>query len=232
MRSLRVLALAFLASTLIGIASNHGSAQSEDRSGAYQRPDSCSVSITETTSGIWSGYVALQGRCGSDEARLYYHRATYELRYEITPESLRDGKLPPIAIRNRLLDALLSRLFATYEKQPSYSFATNAYPEIMERVAADAAGSLQWNRATGRPRSRITSAGYIKTLLNQKRSFRELAELFDRYDYTVQVASVEQISTLRFEEMKPAEKAVIHEALNDNDKLPTGAAIFYRIERR
>ncbi len=232
MRSLRVLALAFLASTLIGIASNHGSAQSEDRPGAAQPPDSCSVSVKETTSGIWRGYVALQGRCGADAARLYYHRATHEIRYEITPESLRDGKLAPIAIRKSLLYALLYRLFATYEKQPSYSFATNAYPEIMERVAADAAVSLQWNRVTGRPRSQITSAGYIKTLLNQRRSFRELAEVFDRYDYTVQVASVEQISTLRFGEIKPTEKAAIHEALNDNDKLPTGAAIFYRIERR
>jgi len=32
--------------------------------------------------------------------------------------------------------------------------------------------------------------------------------------------------------MSPTEKAFIHEDLDDNDKLPTGAAIFYRIERR
>ncbi|HVN88563.1 MAG TPA: hypothetical protein VMT61_01980 [Candidatus Binataceae bacterium] len=234
MQSLRVLALVFLVSTLIALAPNNGGAQSEVRTGAGQPPDSCSAdaTVTEPTSGVWSGYVVLKGRCGADEARLYYHRGTHELRYEIATESLRDGKPAPITIRNRLLGALLSHLFAAFGKRPSYSFATNAFPEVQERMAADAAASAQWNRITGRPRAQVTSAGYVKSLLNQKSSYREIEAVFGDFDYAVRVASVEQVSTLRFIEMSPTEKAFIHEDLDDNDKLPTGAAIFYRIERR
>jgi len=189
-----------------------------------------SIEITEITNGVWQGFVELSTRCGTLTGRLYYANERKLLRFEITPDS-RIDRAPPARIRNEILRASLRKLFALYGQQSSYAFATNAYPEIGERLTASSAESPQWDKQTGQPYGQTTAA-YAKVLINREQGYPELAKTFVEWNYTVRVSGVEKVLVRPVREMTAAERSLVKAPLRDEDRLPVSAAIFYTIEKK
>jgi hypothetical protein len=224
---------------LIALAAPVCQAQALSADGANNRYGQCaadeiapeSIEITEVGSGVWKGFTAFLANCGPLIGRLYYSNDRDLLRYEITPETKANRDWPEAQLRTEILRALLRRLFAVYGQRSRYAFATNAYPEVGERLAAAAAESREWDKQTGRP-SAQTTAAFAKALLNREHGYPELAKTWAERNYVVRISGIEKVLVRPAGSMSAAERALLKAPVRDDDQLPVSAAIFYTIEKK
>jgi hypothetical protein len=190
-----------------------------------------SIEIEQITNGVWQGFTALRTSCGPVTGQLYYAKDRNLLRYEIAPETRIDRDSPSARLRTEILRALLQRLFTLCGQRSSYAFATNAYPEIGERLAAASAESRAWDKHTGRPYAQTTAA-YAKALLNADHGYPELAKPWAEWNYTVRITAIEKVLVRPVREMTAAERSRVKAPASDEDRLPVSAAIFYTIKKK
>jgi hypothetical protein len=183
--------------------------------------------------GIWKGFILFKVSCGKITGELFFGKGSDSLRYVVTRGSHQDFDAAsiPISMRSRMLRMLLERLFDVTGRQPVYSFATSAFPEIGARLAAASAESPSWDRETGRARNATTS-DFARRLMNEKETYPELANVFSIFSYNSRVSGTEDILILAVDRMNAADKSFINVHLLPTDKLPVSTATYFRIERR
>jgi hypothetical protein len=226
---------------LIALGTSACEAQTPSRESAKNESRSCTadaiaiapenIEVTHITNGVWQGFTALDASCDPLVGRLYYAMDRNLLRYEIAPEMIIDQDWPLARLRTEILRALLRRMFALYGQRSSYGFATNAYPEIGERLAAASADSREWDKKTGRPYAQ-TAAAYAKALLNAERGYPELEQTLAEWNYSIRIDGVEKVLVRPVSEMSKAERSLVKAPVRDEDRLPVSVAIFYTIERK
>ena len=226
---------------LVALGTSASKAQAPSRESAKNKSGPCTadtiaitpenIEVTHITNGVWQGFTALRTSCDLLVGRLYYAMDRNLLRYEIAPEMRIDQDWPPARLRTEILRVLLRRMFALYGQRSRYTFATNAYPEIGERLAAASADSREWDKKTGRPYAQTTAA-YAKALLNTERGYPELERTLTEWNYTVRIDGVEKVLVRPVNEMSKAERSLMKASVRDENRLPVSAAIFYTIERK
>src|SRR5258708_20962541 len=110
--------------------------------------------VVETVpAGIWKGFTLFKMSCGEVTGQLFFGQHGNSLRYVVMrADQDSDAASIPTWLRSQMLQKLLERSFDVVGRQPRYSFATSAFPEIGARLAAASAESSSWDRKTGRPR--------------------------------------------------------------------------------
>jgi hypothetical protein len=191
------------------------------------------VVVEAVPAGIWKGFTLFKVSCGQTTGELFFGKRSNSLRYVVMRGSHQEFNAAsiPTSMRSRMLRMLLERLFDVAGRQPVYSFATSAFPEIGARLAAASAESSSWDRETGHARNAATS-DFAKRLMNEKETYPELANVFGVLGYNVRVSGTEDILILAVDRMNAADKAFIKVHLLPSDKLPVSTATYFRIERR
>src|SRR5258708_8247929 len=142
--------------------------------------------VVETVpAGIWKGFTLFKVSCGDVSGQLFTGKHGNSIRYVVMrADQDSDAAAIPTWLRSQMLQKLLERSFDVVGRQPRYSFATSAFPEIGARLAAASAESSSWDRKTGR--ARHTTTGYFaQCLMNEQQTYPELLDVFATLGYTL-----------------------------------------------
>jgi hypothetical protein len=189
--------------------------------------------VVETVpAGIWKGFTLFKMSCGEITGQLFFGKRGNSLRY-VVMRAHQDSDVAsiPTSLRSRMLQLLLERSFDVDGRQPRYSFATSAFPEIGARLAAASAESSSWDRKTGRARH-TTTGHFAQRLMNEQQTYPELADVFGTLGYNLRVGGAEDILVLPIAVMNAADKQFIRVHLLPSDKLPVSTATYFKVVRR
>jgi hypothetical protein len=189
--------------------------------------------VVETVpAGIWKGFTLFKMSCGEVTGQLFFGKHGNSLRYVVMrADQDSDAASIPTWLRSQMLQKLLERSFDVVGRQPRYSFATSAFPEIGARLAAASAESSSWDRKTGRARHTTTSH-FAQCLMNEQQTYPELIDVFGTLGYNLRVGGTEDILVLPVGRMNASDKQFIKVHLLPSDKLPVSAATYFTVERR
>jgi hypothetical protein len=189
--------------------------------------------VVETVrAGIWKGFSLFRMSCGEITGQLFFGKRGNSLRY-VVMRAHQDSDATSIStsLRSRILQMLLERSFDVVGRQPRYSFATSAFPEIGARLAAASAESSNWDRKTGRARH-TTTGHFAQRLMNEQQIYPELAAVFGTLGYNLSAGGTEDILVLPVARMNAFDKQFIKVHLLPSDKLPVSTATYFAVERR
>jgi hypothetical protein len=190
------------------------------------------IAVETVAAGIWKGFTRFEISCGENTGRLFFGKNGNSLRYVVMrAHEDSDAASIPSALRSVMLATLLERSFEVDGRQARYSFATSAFPEIGARLAAAAAESPRWNPKTGRPRD-TTIGRFVRRLMNERRTYPELAKVFGDLGYNLRVSGTEDILVLPIARMTAAEKQFVKEDVLQGERLPVSAATYFIVEKR
>jgi hypothetical protein len=187
------------------------------------------IVVESVPAGIWKGFTLFKMSCGEVTSQLFFGKHGNSLRYLVTRADSDTASIPTW-LRSRMLQKLLERSFDVAGRQPRYSFATSAFPEIGARLAAASAESSSWDRKTGRARH-TTTGHFAQCLMNEQQTYPELAEVFGTLGYNLRVVGTEDILVLPVARMNAGDKQFIKVHLLPSDKLPVSAATYFTVER-
>ena len=189
--------------------------------------------VVETVpGGICKGFTLFKMSCGEVTGQLFFGKHGNSLRYVVMrADQDSDAASIPTWLRSQMLQKLLERSFDVVGRQPRYSFATSAFPEIGARLAAASAESSSWDRKTGRARH-TTTGHFAQCLMNEQQTYPELIDVFGTLGYNLRVGGTEDILVLPVGRMNAGDKQFIKVHLLPSDKLPVSAATYFTVERR
>jgi hypothetical protein len=190
------------------------------------------IAVETVPSGIWRGFTVFKISCGDITGQLFFGKRGNSLRYVLMrAHQDSDAVSIPTWLRSQMLQKLLERSFDVAGRQPRYSFATSAFPEIGARLAAASAESSSWDRKTGHARH-TTTGHFAQCLMNEQQTYPELADVFGTLGYNLRVGGTEDILVLPVARMNASDKQFIKVHLLPSDKLPVSAATYFTVEKR
>lgn len=110
----------------------------------------------------------------------------------LTSLALRGGSTQSTPQRVEALGRLLERYFSAHAKQPGYRFAFAVYPELNDRMVAEAACSPQWDIRRGRARAQ-SAADWLKQLAAKSDLVPELRLAWQAHGYRLSIGSIERV---------------------------------------
>lgn len=124
-----------------------------------------------------------------------------------------------------LFQALKKELGEAFDPQ---SFGMNDYPELYQRLAIAAKSEPGWNLATGKPKKGTLHEFVLGTAKDASAFYPELVALFAPLQRVPELSNVEQVLVGKVS-ATPFADALREAGLKDNDQVPYGSIVWFRL---